>query len=224
MTSTDLNRRRVAERGFTLMELLIVIAIIALLGGLGISRIMSAKREAIVDQTRAFILNLGAAADAYQLDRKNGVYPPTTLEGFPNLGSKQPNRTNLGIEALVTCLCAPGTQNQGAFEQIEANLINTDEDQSTRPMTVFKNRDLFEVADPWGNPYAYFNAADYDDQKLRFYLAAEEGSGSFEDVTVVPWKNPKTGSYYNLNTFQLFSAGPDGIFNTEDDIGNWTAR
>ena len=40
-------------------------------------------------------------------------------------------------------------------------------------------------------------------------------------IDAKPWVNPKTKSYYNQSGFQLFSAGPDGEFNTEDDICNF---
>ena len=38
---------------------------------------------------------------------------------------------------------------------------------------------------------------------------------------VVPWKSAKTGQFLKKATFQLFSAGKDGLYNTPDDIGNW---
>ena len=82
-------------------------------------------------------------------------------------------------------------------------------------------KDLFEVVDRWGNPYAYFNCVDYERPEVREYLVDPDGAEDYEVVQVKPWMNEKTKSYYNQTGFQLFSAGPDRVFNTEDDIGNW---
>ena len=74
--------------------------------------------------------------------------------------------------------------------------------------------------DPWGNPYAYFHSHDYAKKGIGSYTTMD-AEGVEETSVVKPWKNPKTGSFYMASRFQLFSAGPDGVFNTEDDIGNW---
>ncbi len=212
-----MNSNQVAENGFTLVELLVVIAIISLLGTLMITTFTGAQRDAEEFEAEAFIKSIEATLDVYRSDRRNGVFPPSTLEGFPALGSKLPNKTNLGIEALVVCLSAPGFDGLGNdSEAFEGALTNTDEDFSSRRMTKFGAKDLFELQDPWGNPYAYFRAQDYGNRNLQAYCL-----GDGEIVTVKPWVNPKTKSPYNQNGFQLFSAGRDGEYNTEDDIGNW---
>ena len=71
--------------------------------------------------------------------------------------------------------------------------------------------------DAWGNPFVYFGAQDYKDpKKVSKYLMAND-----EIVEVLPQKSEKTGTFHNANTFQLFSAGIDGVYGTEDDITNW---
>ena len=51
---------------------------------------------------------------------------------------------------------------------------NLDEDHSAKPLTAFGAKDLNEAMDPWGNPYAYFNALDYANPKLAQYLVRAE--------------------------------------------------
>ena len=205
-----------AGNGFSLIELLVVITIIGILAGLGMTMLGGAQRDAEEQTCKATILSLTSALDSYKNDRRHGAFPPTSLEGKKGLG-KLMNRTNMGAESLFVALSSPSFKGDKPAEEMgDDSFANLDEDQSQKSMTVFGATDLFSFLDPWGNPFAYFNAADYADPKLRSYRM-ESG----DDVTVRPWKNTKTKSYFQPTSYQLFSAGPDGEFNTEDDIGNW---
>ena len=52
------------------------------------------------------------------------------------------------------------------------------------------------------------------------YRMSFEGSPEGEEEQVaIAWKDGTR--YLNPRTFQVFSAGPDGIFNTSDDVGNF---
>lgn len=216
-------RSAAARSGFTLVEVLVVLAIIAMLAVYFMPRILKQAEERKNESTaKAFITTVEAALTVYQNDRKIGVYPPTTLEGFGGLGRLE-NRTNLGTESVFVCLSAVDYDHERALEKFQDKFENFDNDRSQSPLTVYKDNSLFEVVDPWGNPYAYFNANDYDKAEVRQYTVDADGSGeSRETVTVTPWTSPKTKSYYNMSSFQLFSAGPDRKFNTDDDIGNWS--
>ena len=82
------------------------------------------------------------------------------------------------------------------------------------------SNELFEYVDAWGNPLVYFHSRDYKkpQQFGSVKMGQEQG---YEEVTAKPWKDEKTGRFKNPGDYQLFSAGKDGIFNTDDDIGNW---
>ena len=41
------------------------------------------------------------------------------------------------------------------------------------------------------------------------------------DITVEAYRNETTGTYYKLESYQLFSVGPDGEQFTDDDITNF---
>ena len=93
-------------------------------------------------------------------------------------------------------------------------LGNTDEDSSSRQLTIFADKQLKEIVDGWGNPIVYFESMHYDRAAQCF--AGEDGM--FDEQTVTPARDEGTGLALGQNGFQLISAGPDGIFDTEDDI------
>lgn len=72
-------RIRINERGFTLIELMVVIVILGILAGLIIPRIMGRPDEARSAKARLQIESLETALKLYKLD--NGSYP-TTEQGL----------------------------------------------------------------------------------------------------------------------------------------------
>ncbi len=73
---------RARERGFTLMEILIVVAIIALVAGYAASRIFDGGDKAKASLTKAKMGEIAGALDMYKLDV--GRYP-TTQDGLKAL-------------------------------------------------------------------------------------------------------------------------------------------
>lgn len=73
---------RMSERGFTLIELMVVIVILGILAGLIIPRIMGRPDEARRAKARLQIESLETALQLYKLD--NGNYP-TTEQGLQAL-------------------------------------------------------------------------------------------------------------------------------------------
>lgn len=76
---------RPGQRGFTLIELMVVIAILALLGGIVAPRVMDRLKKAKPDKASIDIERIGLALDMYAAD--NGEYP-TTEQGLQSLISK----------------------------------------------------------------------------------------------------------------------------------------
>lgn len=75
-------RKRFDDRGFTLIELMVVIVILGILAGLIIPRIMGRPDEARQAKARMQIQSLETALKLYRLD--NGNYP-TTEQGLQAL-------------------------------------------------------------------------------------------------------------------------------------------
>jgi general secretion pathway protein G len=135
---------RTSRLGFTLMEMLIVLTIIALLMGLVIFKVTDLSAGANREKAQADLLGFKEMLASYQLD--NGALP-TTEQGIQVLWIKPT------VEPI--------------------------------PPRWSKKLDE-ETLDPWGHPYQYRN----------------------------PGK-------HNPDKYDVFSMGPDGLPDTDDDIGNW---
>jgi general secretion pathway protein G len=77
--------RKVRSRGFTLIEIMVVIVILGILAGLVLPRFMGRTEEAKKIKAKMQIENLEAALKLYKLD--NGMYP-TTEQGLEALVQK----------------------------------------------------------------------------------------------------------------------------------------
>lgn len=203
--------------GFSFVEILIVMAIIAVLSGLVVVAIQLVSRKKPEFDTETRAVKLAQAAEAVKL--KWGLYPPASLlaleaaAGGGGQIKKLPNRTNEGIEALFQAIYWPGT---GVDPQLgDGELCNTDDDGLEKAVGS-RGKVLFEVKDAWDNPYAYFPYTEYGAaaQKPHAYVTKDG-----ETVDVVPWKTEN--GFENPTTCQVFSFGPDGQPNTEDDIKGW---
>jgi general secretion pathway protein G len=135
---------RASRHGFTLMEMLIVLTIIALLMGLVIFKVRDLTTGAKPEKVHADILTFKEMLASYELE--NGSLP-TTEQGIKVLWEKP------------------------TVEPVPPRWRKQLDD---------------EVLDPWGHPYIYRN----------------------------PGK-------HNTDGYDLFSAGEDGVPDTDDDIGNW---
>ena len=201
------------QDGFTLIELLVVMGIIAVLMGLLIPGIRMARTSARKNQTQAIISRLSLALENYSNDF--GDYPPSNLKdlGLPS------NRVNDGIESLVACL-STGRRSGPYFDFEDEFLVNRDKDKVPDfNQSAFKGLLGFEYTDPWGNPYIYFHNRDYErPQVASVYRFAEK-----KRVQAAPGKSGKKGTFHGFDSFQLWSAGPDGKNNNGegDDIPSW---
>jgi general secretion pathway protein G len=91
---------RTNQRGFTLIELMVVITILALLGGIVMPRVIGRLRQARPQKAAIDIKQIGLALDMYAAD--NGMYP-TTEQGLDALVTKptsQPEPLNW-VESYV---------------------------------------------------------------------------------------------------------------------------
>ena len=65
--------REALRQGFTLIEILVVVAIIGMLGAVAVPAYMSYLKDARIETTRALIKNVDLAAKSYNM--KHGKYP-----------------------------------------------------------------------------------------------------------------------------------------------------
>lgn len=202
------------QAGFSLVEMLAVIVIIAILMTVLVPRLMNMGTTAKEKITEQFLAQLDAAIAEYE-DRF-GDFPPSR---FDEKWGSAPNTTNVGAEALVLSLWSP---EWGGTTLPEERLVNTDADETKRALARFPKSSLFELKDEWGNPIAYFHRRDYGRQDA--YVIADPETGEPSDALVVSRTNPTTNGPFNPTRYQLISAGADGEFGTEDDLGNFKAE
>ncbi len=217
-----MNTTRTSPGGFTLVELIVVMAIVVALTGIGIVAIPAMMRSGKVQTVETVLLQISAAIEAYADNPDNGDFPPTVLDTdtLPGVGVRR-NDTNMGIESVMICLRRPNTSTSFDIEDVpwpDAE-VNLDQDRTQVGLTDMgrNDRQLWELVDPWGTPMAYFHHRDYDRIESR-NLGRVTGSGDI--IKAKPWKSKK-GRWFRRNGFQLISAGADLEFNTDDDVTNF---
>jgi prepilin-type N-terminal cleavage/methylation domain-containing protein len=219
-------RRAAGARGFSFIEVLVVMGIIAVLAGIALVVMGIVQKKAPEFKTKTRLQKIAGTIEAFRL--QTGVYPPTDIQkikmttGFPIQAGKLTNTVNAGIESLYQCLMLPGFDHK--LDVSEAELGNTDEDKLDKPIAVSGSTELYELLDAWGNPFVYLVDADYAasfKEGVTYTLGSVSAEASGEpSVQVKAWKL-STGGYAQAGKFQLFSMGPDGLPNTDDDIKAW---
>lgn len=88
-TPNTITPRSALSSAFTLIEMLLVLAIISILIGAGIYQMGGAKDTARIEATRMTIIKLKSNIQEYELATRGG--PPTTAEGLKSLVSRPAN-------------------------------------------------------------------------------------------------------------------------------------
>ncbi len=210
------------REGFTLIEILVVIAIISTLAGLVLAGVTAARRFADQKATAQDILTLCQAIEGYNTAR--GDYPPSSLA---MLKLKRTNPVNEGNRALLLSLMSRKKGGPYLQDLKETRLTNAGFDSLSKEEMNALRKDLdiaqlspklLEYTDLWGNPFVYIHNRDYEQKKPVYYLD--------RDGTRVPVKaarSAKLGTFQAPNGYQIWSFGPNGKNeNGEgDDIASW---
>jgi general secretion pathway protein G len=169
--------RQVVRRGFTLTELLIVMAILVLLVSLIGPRLLGSKQKADINAVKTQIGMFQSALERYAVDMNKF---PSTEEGLAALVSAPGSDSSGGSSA------DSGSSDAGSSESGSSEAASSDSSGGTWDGPYIKTEKL--PADPWGKAYAY--------------------------------EYPPT--HNKINVPDIWSFGPDGQENTEDDIVSWT--
>jgi prepilin-type N-terminal cleavage/methylation domain-containing protein len=202
--------------GFTLIELLAVLLILSILSYFLLVNLGGATTTTQIGIARNKLSQIDTMLK--QMSDDSGEYPASQ---FPADFGTAANALNVGGECLYLALCADGAPGFGTLDK-EKDLCNSDNDVLSKRPKGFEKQDLFELADPWGNPIAYIRSTDYE--KEFHYTSVATGTGETLEFSVRALKNPATGRWQEPRGFQLFSAGPDGEFGTEDDVANFSIQ
>jgi prepilin-type N-terminal cleavage/methylation domain-containing protein len=210
------------DGGFTLVEVLVVIAIIAALMGLVAAMIPRALKAQQMTQTQTLVQNIGATLELLRSDNEQyGKYPLTRSKdlkiGKVNVGKEigQANDINVGIETVFFLLNCREIH-VGQVTGDETLIQNTDEDKFRAARGNATDAEAREYCDAWGQPLVYFHSNDYKDPKGVVEILSLE---SKEKIEVRPKKmsNRAGGGFLNPNSFQLFSVGPNGKQDDDED-------
>lgn len=99
-----MRQSRKGSRGFTLIEILVVVVIIGILGAIIVPNLLGRPDQARVTAAQSDLRNLGNALDIYRLD--NFQYPSTNqgLEALVSKPSGYPEPKNYNPEGYVKSL------------------------------------------------------------------------------------------------------------------------
>jgi type II secretion system protein G len=145
------------RQGFTLVEMLVVIAIITVLAGLVLAGVTAARRHSKEKATEATISRLGLAISRYEMD----------FGDFPDSGGMD---GVVGCEKLLEAL--KSTAKSGPY--IETNEFK---------LSDFNRNGCMELADEWGRPFRYQHHKYYkSDPNRRTYRLFSVGADGKEDT------------------------------------------
>jgi prepilin-type N-terminal cleavage/methylation domain-containing protein len=163
-------KRQFGERAFTLIELLTVIAIIAILASISFGVISGVKERSAVSQAKAELSVLSQALESFK--KQYGDYPQTKDEAelYAALSGR------LGPKPSV------GTISGKRF--INASDLSVKAAGGGEP-TDYDAAGNY-LADPWGNPYKYFYKNEADPTAWRSLSYILYSSGPEFEGEVVP--------------------------------------
>jgi len=156
--------QRCREKGFTLLELLTVVAIIIVLAGLILSGMGYAQQKAASERARAEIAALSLALESYKID--NGDYPryltADAEDSFTDTyqittGTAVPDGSKVLYRGLVGDSDGDGKTDTNAkvYFQFKADMLSTGTATPT---------DATHIIDPFGYAYGYSTYANKQTQ------------------------------------------------------------
>ena len=115
----------VNAKGFSLLELLVVVAIIGLLAAIAIPQFLSYRARAVDSQMKSDLKNAALAMDSYFAEHK--VYP-TSVAAIVSVGFNQTQGVALTIAVptpssfTITATKPSGTQPNFTFDSVSGNI------------------------------------------------------------------------------------------------------
>ncbi len=180
---------------YTLVEMLVVIAIIAILIGLGAGGYKVAHRWLAQSSTEALLSKLKIALESYKNDK--GYYPQ------PNIDASETNVPNFRLDTnakdYANNSSVPDPNDHLQPRNNMNNFVDYSKIQQDQSLKIPGNPNIYFVKDGWNAPI-----------DVTSYPFGPNTPGG-----PIKYRCP---GLINKTTFDLYSAGPDRRFGTKDDI------
>ncbi|MFC5049537.1 prepilin-type N-terminal cleavage/methylation domain-containing protein [Rubritalea spongiae] len=186
-------KQQARVRGFSMVEVLAVMVILAILGSIGFGTYMLVNRNARVTQAELMIENLSTSLE----NRVNERFTGDSLDALEASGildgdSQYPSGDGSdGSSQNLYAFLSGDFKANGSYDAGEIEPAFPEMDPNYQGKGKYLNDDL-EIIDPWRTPIRY-----------KFHIDGEDLNNNVE------------------GGFDIWSAGPDLEFDTEDDIKNW---
>jgi prepilin-type N-terminal cleavage/methylation domain-containing protein len=197
------------RRAFTLIELLIVVAIIAILAAIAIPNLLVAQTRSKVSRVREEMYSVATAVEAYAVDN-NSRYP------FYN-NPEDPDFDDTGVDYPNYDRSAPGSLSDGRFERrLPVSLTTPVAYITTLMLDPFPNEHAEEAVETLPHPYHWSNDQDYSANP-----AAAPGLDQYpvRGLFTMVYRSSLDATPYASDTvlWMILSHGPDLAHNNPDD-------
>lgn len=220
------NRGAAPLRGFTLVELLVVISIIALLVTLLTPAFQAAKNAAYRARTKARLVELSTGAEMYAQNNRN-LFPGQLYPG--ELTGSSPSGPYTGSQVLAACLFGYDYAHIGnVHPPLQSNYAPVDQDDLIKAGTGNRTNSIWDRF-PWTDKKAvcYYPARpgvtgtpQFKEGDNKAYTSGNSWDGGNFAAFIRDERFDGSGPY-NAGDYILLAAGIDANYGTLDDVKNF---